>query len=279
MQLLLAKTKLDEVLEFFTHPGPKDLKPFGIAAKKKAELRRSLTALSNKDVFDSATGQAFIAVYENNWDLAISNLRTAYNFTNKSTSTSLNLANVLFINGQHEEAINIYIHAMSQSSNDQRLFNEIFQIIIPYHYLDEVNRLIEVTAGIELTANQVHAIEVSKRALLFLEEINVSLEVFRSHRIAAEAIIYKYFTITTKFRDETHRDESRKMYSSFLYLPMTDSEYKANHNLIGQMNDDLLDLIINLKKTKFLNQEDEFRKMSKNISLIFSIDFLEEEAA
>ncbi|ENU80138.1 hypothetical protein F975_01891 [Acinetobacter sp. ANC 3789] len=271
MQLLLANTKLEEVIYFFTHRGLKDQNAFGEMGKRKAILRKSLEALSTREAFDCYTGKGILSIYENDLRSAISHFKYAYNMTNHSVSSSMNYANVLMLNGEHTSAIEIYMAAISNAQNDKQVFSDIFKTLCPYGYLKEVEQLREI-ASIELNDEQERLLKIANKTSKFLSEISVPLEIFRFYRTLMDTVFYKYFTFTSDYREETQCDLSRSQFSTTIYLPLNESDESAEF-VLGQMNDDFQDLILTKRRECYSETLSEFRKVSERLNYYFGLDY------
>lgn len=274
MQLLLANTKLEEVVHFFTHRGLKDQNAFGEMGKRKAILRKSLEALSITEAFDCYTGKGILSVYENDLRSAISHFKYAYNMTNHSVSSSMNYANALMLNGEHTSAIEIYMAAISKAQNDKQVFSDIFKTLCPYGYLKEVEQLREI-ASIELNDEQERVLRIAERTSTFLSDISVPLDIFRFYRTAMDTVFYSYFTLTSDFREETQCDLSRSQFSTTIYLPLNESDENAEL-ILGQMNDDFQDLILTKRREYYSETLGEFRKISERLNFYFGLDYCHE---
>jgi tetratricopeptide (TPR) repeat protein len=271
MQLALANTKLSEVVDFFTHQGLKDQNQFGEMAKKKANLRKSLDALQGKDAFDCYTGKGILSVYENDINTAVSNFKKAYDLTGGSLNSAMNYANILMLTPNHELAIDIYLQAMSKAQNNIKVFSDIFKSLCSYVYLDEIKKLTDLALTRELNEDQKIKLEISKNINSFFNKIDASIDIFRMYRSAADSIFYKYFTITSSFKEEVHFDSARAELSITFFLPINKVDEKIEY-LLGQMNDEFQDLLLKKRKESFSGDLRKFREASKHINLYFGLD-------
>lgn len=271
MQLALANTKLSEVVDFFTHQGLKDQNQFGEMAKKKANLRKSLDALQGKDAFDCYTGKGILSVYENDINTAVSNFKKAYDLTGGSLNSAMNYANILMLTPNHELAIDIYLQAMSKAQNNIKVFSDIFKSLCSYVYLDKIKNLTDLSLTRELNEDQKVKLEISRNINSFFNKIDASIDIFRMYRSAADSIFYKYFTITSSFKEEVHFDLARAELSITFFLPINKVDEKIEY-LLGQMNDEFQDLLLKKRKESFSGDLRKFREASKHINLYFGLD-------
>lgn len=271
MQLLLANTKLEEVIHFFTHKGLKDQSAFGEMGKRKANLRKSLESLSTKEPFDCYTGKGILSIYENDLNSAISHLKYAYNLTNHSVNASMNYANALMLNGQHSLAIEVYISTIAKAQNDKRVFSDIFKTLCPFGYLQEIEQLVKLAPSIELNQSQEKQLRIAKRTVDFLREIDVPIDIFRIYRTAMDTVFYKYFTFTSEFREETQCDISRMLFSNTIHLPLDELSETAEL-ILGQMNDEFQDLILKKRREYYSENLSDFRKVSARLNYYFGLD-------
>lgn len=72
-----AKTKADEVYTLFADSGLKDFTPFGETQKAKAAYRKEMNELAKNNP-NGLFGLAFLSDYENNWEVALSYFKKAY---------------------------------------------------------------------------------------------------------------------------------------------------------------------------------------------------------
>ena len=268
----IAETRLKEVVDYFAHLGLKDQRAFGATAVKKAELRRSLNQILDKEVLDANIGLGILATYENNLDKALEHFKIAYNFSNKDSTSSLNYANSLFVSGRHKEAFPIYKNAIIKESTSLDIFQGICRALIGYGYLDELEDISKCLKGIEnpYSARYQREINLMRNTLSYLESINVSVDLFRSYHIAIDKIFFKYFNITTTFDTEVFHDRDRSTFSYLIYLPVSKSD-KNIEDLVGDMNDELQDEIIKLRKTDDVENKEIIREMSKKLCFYFSL--------
>lgn len=271
MQLALANTKLSEVVDFFTHQGLKDHNQFGEMAKKKANLRKSLDALQGKDAFDCYTGKGILSVYENDINTAVSNFKKAYDLTGGSLNSAMNYANILMLTPNHELAFDIYLQAMSKAQNNIKVFSDIFKSLCSYVYLDKIKNLTDLALTRELNEDQKIKLEISRNINSFFNKIDASIDIFRMYRSAADSIFYKYFTITSSFKEEVHFDSARAELSITFFLPINNVDEKIEY-LLGQMNDEFQDLLLKKRKESFSGDLRKFREASKHINLYFGLD-------
>jgi tetratricopeptide (TPR) repeat protein len=272
MQLLLANTKLEEVIHFFTHKGLKAQGVFGEMGKRKANLRKSLEALSAKEPFDCYTGKGILSIYENDLKSAISHLKYAYNLTNHSINASMNYANALMLNEDHKLAIEVYISAITKAQNDKRVFSDIFKTLCPFGYLQEIEQLLKIASTIELSHDQERQLNIARRTVEFLHEINVPIDIFRLYRTTMDTVFYKYFTFTSESREETQCDLSRMVFSTTIYLPLDESNEEAE-SILGKMNDDFQDIILKKRREYYSENLSEFRKASARLNYYFGFDY------
>lgn len=268
----IAETRLKEVVEYFAHPGLKDQRVFGTTAAKKAELRRSLNQIIDKEVLDANTGLGILATYENNLDQAVEYFRVAYYFSNKDSVSSLNYANSLFVSGRHAESFLIYKNAIIKQPNASEMFQGICRALVGFGYLDELEDIAKCLKGNEspYSARYKREISLMRNTLSYLESINVSADLFRLYHIAIDKIFFKYFNITTTFDTEVFHDQDRSTFTYLIYLPVSKSD-KDIEILVGDMNDEFQDEIIKLRKVDDTENRKKMRQMSEKLCFYFSL--------
>lgn len=267
-----AETRLKEVVEYFALPGLKDQKAFGATAAKKAELRRSLSQIMGREVFDAHTGLGILATYENKLEQAIEHFRIAYNFSNKDAISSLNYANSLFLSGRHVDALPIYKSVIIKQPNSIDMFQEICRSLISFGYLKELD---EIAKNLKIKENPysvkyIREIKLTHETLNFLKKINVDVDLFRQYQFAIDKVFFKYFNVTTSFDTEIFHDEDRRVFTFLIYLPVS----KFNNDiqeLLGDMNDELQDEIIKLRKVEDSTLRQKIKEMSEKLCFYFSM--------
>ncbi|MCL6243265.1 hypothetical protein M5F04_01570 [Acinetobacter sp. ANC 7200] len=267
-----AETRLKEVVEYFSSPGLKDRKTFGATATKKAELRRSLNQIITREVVDAHTGLGILATYENSLDQAIEHFRIAYNFSNKDDISSLNYANSLFLNGRHNEAFPVYKNAIEKNPTSVDMFREICRALIGFCYLEELNEIAQCVKSKEdpYSPEYKKEIELNLNTLSFLKKINVDVGLFRKYQMAIDRVFFKYFNITTSFETEIYYDDERSILTFSLNLPISDVS-KKHEDLLGDMNDELQDEIIRLRKSNDPVLREKIKEMSNGLCFYFSL--------
>lgn len=274
-----TETKILEVQALFLQSGLKDLKPFGETNKAKTAFRKEMQELSYKDV-NGLFGLAFLADYENNWDIALANFKKAYINTHKEVIASINYASYLARLNNYDEALSIYNEIFNKYPSDENLLASILEALsenlIPEKISDFVNRY--TGPNKQFFENKVHTLIKLKTVL---KDLEVDIEFYRLVRNLSKQVYFKYFT-TGSLRvlhdviDKDHNFillENRIDYSSFDYALSNLSpaqKYDEIFKVIGKLNDefqnDLLDYMYSEKCTL---TRSEFRKQTALLNFLY----------
>lgn len=273
MSSLAPKTKLQEVINDFGAPGLKDLRLFSELGKKKVIAKKAMENLEAKDICAANAGLGIIYTYENELALGLQCFKRAYEFSHHEFGATMNYAHSLFINGYYPEANKIYLEAVKKNPTDKNLFHRVFKTFEENLYLDELIKLIEISqVGKELTEDQQKDLVACEYTVQFLNRNHINIEIFRELRAALDSVFYKYYTLPTESTFNRYIDETRQTYSYICFLPINLKLFPQLINLVGDLNDELQDKIINIYDSRNINSTSNPDK----INFYFSIEDISE---
>ncbi|OOV83812.1 hypothetical protein [Acinetobacter sp. ANC 5600] len=249
MSALLPATKLNEVFALFGVPGLKDLKPFGSTGKIKASYKKAMLDLIPKEPIDAHTGLGAIYVYENNFDLALNEFKKAYEKSGFGLFESYHYANSLFIYGDQEEAVNIYLNLVKEHPNDKNVFNDAVKRFTDYCYVGHLNAALESSyCSKKLTEENNADIKDMYDVILMLNQFGVSTEYFRSLKNLMARAFYQFFTLPSEYEIFTNYDEIRQTFT--LRLNIDSKLLEDPFEFISDINDYLQDQLIDFYKER-----------------------------
>lgn len=274
-----TETKIHEVQSLFLQSGLKDLKPFGETNKTKTAFRKEMYELSSKDV-NGLFGLAFLADYENNWDIALANFKKAYLITNKEAIASVNYASYLARLNDYNEALSVFNEVFDNYSNNEELLSSIIEALaenlIPEKISDFVNRY--TGPNKPFFENKVHTLIKLKKVL---KDLEVDIEFYRLVRNLSKQVYFKYFTTGSRriLHDIIDKDhnfillENRIDYSSFDYALSNLSpaqKYDEIFKVIGKLNDEFQNVLLDyMYSEKCTLTRSEFRKQTALLNFLY----------
>lgn len=239
----LPATKLNEVIECFGAPGIKDLNPFGPIGKRKTELKKSMMALISNDPVEAHTGLGIIYVYDNQYELAHKEFKTAYVKSKYGFYETIHLANFLFIFGHYEEAINLYLSI--ENYTNELAFLDIANRFISYCFKDELNTLFKKSIFSKKISDDVlKKISEMEQVISFLNKYDIPIGFYRDVTSVHNRVFYRYYSLPTETGITVYHDWDFQTLSYSIDLDL--ESIGGNYDFIANMNDELQDLLIDV---------------------------------
>lgn len=273
-----AKTKADEVYTLFADSGLKDFTPFGETQKAKAAYRKEMNELAKNNP-NGLFGLAFLSDYENNWEVALSYFKKAYDIYGLNLA-GINYAAYLSRLDYYNESLSIFSKVFQEFPHDEIMLRRIIESLTESLIPEELTSLLDIYKGTN-KSNFKALINQQIYLKSELESFNVSIDFYRLVRKIAKNIFYKYFTAeTTREFDELYDPdrnfillENRIHYSSFEYalkdLPYPQQYIKIT-DVISKMNDEFQNNLIDYMYSEECSfTRSEFRKQSALLKLLF----------
>lgn len=211
--------------------------------KKKAELKKSMLALMPNDPVDAHTGLGIIYVYENLYELALKEFRSAFIKSKGGFHQTIHLANYLFILGQYDEAINLYL-SLKKSLNKE-VFLDITHRLTSYCFENELKALFENSNFSNNLSKDIESAILEMNAVIgFLKKHDIPLGFYREVLNAQNRVFYKHYSLPTVTDITSYHDWNFQTLGYSLDLDI--ESIGENYELIANMNDDLQDMLINV---------------------------------
>lgn len=265
MSALIPAPKTNEVIQYFGTPGLKDTRAFSPLGKKKVELKNSMKALLSKEPAQAHTGLAIIYIYENQYELALNEFKLAYEKSNFSKNETIHYANALFIYGDLNQAVQIYLSLIRNNRNDEGLFVQVIKRFSDFCFSKELEDALQTSyVAKNMPANSQVDLKSYAEIFEFLNKFNIPLDFYRKIRNALDQILYKYFSLPTTADYLVHFDLDNL---SYVVYPDGLEGLDDPVSVVCQMNDDLQEMMIDIFEENEIQLGSDLDKITAYFSL------------
>ncbi|MGN5766281.1 hypothetical protein ACNQO6_18220 [Acinetobacter calcoaceticus] len=247
----LPATKLNDVVAYLGVPAFKNLNPFSVAGKKKAELKQAMNALLSKNPAAAYTGLGIIYNYENQIELACNAFYNAYRASNHDLLTSRHLANQEYLFKDRAYALSLFKTLIKDNPLDLDLAIEFSTRALTLLYLDDYIEVLEhhkCKKDIQGLMSEIfiEATEIQK----FVLKNKINIEAYRDIVGSADKVFSYYFTVPTETGVFKYIDTERNTITISYELPALEG---LPESLLGDINDRLQDELVLINKKYKIN--------------------------